>query len=129
MSLSRLSVRFFLTLSLLLAGATAQNATPTEPPQAGARVAIGGKKPAKALELPRGVGGPALSRPVSRANARGMQVDHFDGSIQFDPSTLKASFGSVGLYNLVGLDTWNGQPISDTNRPNRALVLTTDFNI
>jgi hypothetical protein len=35
------------------------------------------------------------------------------------PSGLKlvGSYRSDGVYNLVGLGTWNGQPVSQTNRP------------
>jgi hypothetical protein len=35
------------------------------------------------------------------------------------PSDLEllGSYHSDGVYNLVGLNTWNGQPVSDTNKP------------
>jgi len=50
--------------------------------------------------------------------------------IQFDPSTLRSSLESTGLYNLVGLGTWNGQPVTLSNMPdydNRLLVA--DINL
>ena len=36
----------------------------------------------------------------------------------FENDVHVATFRSAGLYDLVGLGTWNGQPLSDTNRPN-----------
>ena len=51
-------------------------------------------------------------------------------TIQFDSSTLKASLESSGLYNLIGLGTWNGQPVSPTNMPDHdQRLLVADINL
>jgi hypothetical protein len=45
---------------------------------------------------------------------------------------LVASYESAGLYNLLGLGTWNGQPVSPTNTPsdlNRYLGATMNLSV
>jgi hypothetical protein len=68
-------------------------------------------------------GGTCLETPVPRVSAQ--QIIN-----QFDPSTLRLAVKSVGLYNLIGLGLWNGQPVSPTNTPsddNR--LLEADINL
>ena len=95
-------------------------------------VASGGRKTTRTVApVDASGGGRAAIQPRPTTKSRGKQV-RADDSIQFDPSTLEASFGSVGLYNLVGLGTWNGQPVSPTNMPDdaqRLLAATINFYI
>ena len=37
--------------------------------------------------------------------------------VSFRPSDHLATFGIEGLYDMVGLGSWNGQPVSETNQP------------
>jgi hypothetical protein len=50
--------------------------------------------------------------------------------ITFETHDLLASFHTDGLYNLAGLNFWNGKPVSATNRPTdyeRELSATINF--
>ena len=52
------------------------------------------------------------------------------GTITFETYDLLGSYRSDGLYNLAGLGTWNGQPVSEANRPSdyeRQLATTVNF--
>jgi hypothetical protein len=54
------------------------------------------------------------------------------GDIAPDNAILEATYQSSGLYNLVGLGTWNGQPLSPTNFPsdqNRLLEATINLYV
>jgi hypothetical protein len=99
--------------------------------QARTPVASGGGKPTTSLSRVSGSGGGTAAIQRSAAKVKSKQI-RADDSIQFDPTTLKASYGSVGLYNLVGLGTWNGQPVSPTNMPDdaqRLLAATINFYV
>jgi hypothetical protein len=57
---------------------------------------------------------------------------HSLAQIDFSREDLVASFRIDGLYNLIGLGTWNGQPVSPTNMPsdnNRRLACTVNFYV
>jgi hypothetical protein len=38
--------------------------------------------------------------------------------VDLSSSIVLAQYHSEGLYDMVGLSTWNGQPVSNTNQPN-----------
>lgn len=54
----------------------------------------------------------------------------FSDTKTFDNYAELGSFASTGLYNLAGLGTWNGQPVTESNMPsdgNRTLLSTVNF--
>jgi hypothetical protein len=65
---------------------------------------------AKASGAVGGSGQPSTSDPTNLSATA-------PEALPFTTSDLVASFRVDGVYNLVGLGTWNGQPVTDTNRP------------
>jgi hypothetical protein len=90
----------------------------------------GGSDPGTAPTLPQLPSGGTTTASESRASSHSNTLSL--GQIDFSRDNLVASFRVDGLYNLVGLGTWNGQPVSPTNMPsddNRRLASTINFYV